>query len=420
MLIGREQSLEDARFAQWTRSEAAAPVLAAQRRFFAERGIPEELMPSCSIMALPGAEWDATTRIDFEVGGQAKRRTLADLERAVDLGLGLGLDLARGFDLTALAPVLSRVRYLSIRGEALTGWRALSDAAQLERLAASPDERVELDHLPRLEWIFGQGPELARALGNPHITGADLTLTKWPAGLTIAAELERLEVWQGSGIATLPPLLRPDRLASLRILQTRSFDLASLGHLPALAHLTIAGRRIRHVEHLTSLPSLAEVFLTGPRELEGWEALGRIRARSVTVHNQTVIPPDAADALTADARSDLRIETRKPTHDERVHRSFAFDEEGLDATTFPPITIEAPGDDGYFLEVPVPAGLHLLGGADVQPVLEDVLRGLRPRPIAGRDFHAEADEGIVHIHTNSAVTAKRIAGRLRDAWWPAR
>ncbi|KRC58608.1 hypothetical protein ASE14_18815 [Agromyces sp. Root81] len=273
-----------------------------ERELFIARGIPDDWMPWASALRwdFPPSRPLPDSPVDLRVGGDAPPRTLAELVEATSRGVGLGLNLPDGFDLTQLAPALQNVEYLSIGSlGSLTGWDVLNDARALVQLIVGPDVRgaAPTAALPELQRVIGPRGLLEMACAAPKLTElqVDLASESWPEDLGFDGPIEYLEIAHADKVAQPPQFRHPAALKTLRIYNARELDLGTLPPEADLEWLQVFRTKVLHgAATIARMTRLRTLDLESVASIPGAEALSAVTARVVNVRHSD---PAAAIAM---------------------------------------------------------------------------------------------------------------------------
>lgn len=260
---------------------------------FIAREIPEDWMPWASAL-----RWDfPPTRplpdspIRLRVGGDAPARSLAELIDAGRRGLGLDLFLPADFDLSALAPVLPDLGYLTVAAAGtVSGWEALVEARCLVQLIVRCDVsgHVPSVALPELRRVIGPGDLLELACAAPGLVElqVDLASKPWPAGLALDGPVEYLEIAHALKLTEPPPLIHPEALRTLRIYNARELDLRMLSSEVNLEWLEIFRTKVlRGADVIARMRRLQRLGLESVASIPGAEALSAATARETNARH---------------------------------------------------------------------------------------------------------------------------------------
>lgn len=268
------------------------PRLAALRA----SGSPEEWVPHCEVIGSIPADPTVAPRIDLRVGWPDPPRTLAEIGRAVELGMGLAIQPQEGLDLRTISDVLQKARWLRIGGlRAVTGWESLSESVATVVSIGGASE--PLPALPKVVRFSGIGRNVVGVLASPELEQfeVDLMGESWPQSTLVAGPLQRLHVSRARGFSELPALARPSALEAFVVHGAREFALTSLLAAPELVELSLSRViTLTGGDALAQLPKLNWLEVDGPRAWEGWESLSRTDIARFTLEHNHVIPDETA------------------------------------------------------------------------------------------------------------------------------
>jgi len=255
--------------------------------------VPPDWLPHCEVISPERPPV-------LHVGRNAPPRTVAELEFAADLGLELDIQPQGGLDLHRLAPVLPRLKRLTIGGlQPVHGWDALAQSS-LTELWASPSE--PLPAIGSLEVLVASGAHSLSGMVSPRLRRADIDLDggSWTFDGVVAGPLQELQMQSPRGMDRVPELAQPQELSTFRVHRCASLDLSGLADARNLSWLDLSQvREVRGLSVLRNLTRLQELTITGAWILTGWEVLFELDIDRIVIRNNRAIPDEGARALMA-------------------------------------------------------------------------------------------------------------------------
>lgn len=208
------------------------------------------------------------------------------LEAAAERGLGVLVEELDGPSLEWLRPVAHSLTRLIIADQAPRDVRVIERMTALAELGmwAAPTERVDLTGVPLRSFAGRAHPALRSITDCPGLESLLLTTGgfEWAERMPRLRSLTLNGLPGDAGVPTTPVWW--NSIASLSVHGRARLDIASVGHLPGLQELTLAGfSAITHADALALSESLSVVQLEDLGDVQPPGVVGGIGARRLRV-----------------------------------------------------------------------------------------------------------------------------------------